>query len=173
MHHSCSLSTFWMSGESRWINQCWKQWWCGPKFTQLRICSGFCGLLTSFSDSYRVSALTSGDSNGLRLLRNSRKGSWVLQSSTILILHSYLWLEWKHHSSPVQIPWFLCQTPTVCAQATTTRQLPSGPFEPFPIPCWPWSYITFGFITDLPSLKGHTTILNIIDRFSKTWWNHI
>lgn len=60
------------------MDQCWKQWWCGPKLTQLRICSGFCGLLTSFSDSYRVSALTSGDSNGLRLLRNSRKGSWVL-----------------------------------------------------------------------------------------------
>lgn len=39
---------------------------------------------------------------------------------------------------------------------------------PLPIPQRQWSYIAVYFITDLPESKGMTTILMIIDRFSKS-----
>uniref|UniRef100_A0A3B1IBQ3 Gypsy retrotransposon integrase-like protein 1 n=1 Tax=Astyanax mexicanus TaxID=7994 RepID=A0A3B1IBQ3_ASTMX len=56
---------------------------------------------------------------------------------------------------------------SVCAQSKSPRQLPAGHLEPLPIPNRPWSHIGIDFITDLPASQGFTTILVIIDRFSK------
>ncbi len=39
--------------------------------------------------------------------------------------------------------------------------------NPLPTPRRPWSHIAIDFITDLPNSQGHTTILTIVDRFSK------
>lgn len=55
----------------------------------------------------------------------------------------------------------------VCAQAKSSRQLPSGLLEPLPVPNRPWSHIAIDFITDLPSSQGFTTVLVAVDRFSK------
>uniref|UniRef100_A0A8C9T6V6 Gypsy retrotransposon integrase-like protein 1 n=5 Tax=Scleropages formosus TaxID=113540 RepID=A0A8C9T6V6_SCLFO len=56
---------------------------------------------------------------------------------------------------------------TTCAQAKVPRQLPAGLLEPLPIPNRPWSHIAVDFLTDLPCSDGNTTILVVIDRFSK------
>ncbi len=47
------------------------------------------------------------------------------------------------------------------------RQLPAGLLKPLPTPQRPWSHIAIDFITDLPNSQGNTTILTIVDRFSK------
>lgn len=53
---------------------------------------------------------------------------------------------------------------SVCAQSKTPRKLPAGLLEPLPIP----KCLAVDFITDLPSSNGYTTILVIIDHFSKS-----
>ncbi len=58
------------------------------------------------------------------------------------------------------------QCPT-CNIAKPSHQLPAGLLQPLPIPQRPWSHIAIDFITDLPLSGGHTTILTVIDRFSK------
>ncbi|KAK3507083.1 hypothetical protein QTP70_004474 [Hemibagrus guttatus] len=47
------------------------------------------------------------------------------------------------------------------------RQLPEGLLEPLPIPRRPWSHLAIDFITDLPNSHGFTTVMVVIDRFSK------
>ncbi len=56
---------------------------------------------------------------------------------------------------------------SVCAIASTPRRLPEGKLVPLPIPHRPWSHLGIDFATDLPSSNGFTTILVVIDRFSK------
>ncbi|KAL0192337.1 hypothetical protein M9458_010633, partial [Cirrhinus mrigala] len=49
----------------------------------------------------------------------------------------------------------------------SSHQLPAGLIQPLPISRRPWSYIAIDFITDLPPSSGYTTILTVVDRFSK------
>ncbi|KAL0177388.1 hypothetical protein M9458_026282, partial [Cirrhinus mrigala] len=56
---------------------------------------------------------------------------------------------------------------TVCNQTKVPHRLPAGLLQPLPIPQRPWSHIAVDFITDLPPSSGYTTILTIVDRFSK------
>ncbi|KAI2666686.1 Transposon Tf2-6 polyprotein [Labeo rohita] len=56
---------------------------------------------------------------------------------------------------------------SVCNTSKTPHQLPAGLLQPLPVPNRPWSHIAVDFITDLPSSHGQTTILSVIDRFSK------
>ncbi|KAL0181744.1 hypothetical protein M9458_024150, partial [Cirrhinus mrigala] len=56
----------------------------------------------------------------------------------------------------------------VCAQSKTPCELPAGLLQPLPIPRCPWSHLSIDFITDLPNSNGYTTILVIVDRFSKS-----
>ncbi|KAL0154119.1 hypothetical protein M9458_050578 [Cirrhinus mrigala] len=55
----------------------------------------------------------------------------------------------------------------ICNMSKVPRQLTAGLLQPLPVPRRPWSHIALDFITDLPSSHGHTTILTVIDRFSK------
>ncbi len=59
------------------------------------------------------------------------------------------------------------QNCTVCNTSKSPHQLPAGLLQPLPIPQRPWSHLAIDFVTDLPSSQGHTTILTIVDRFSK------
>ncbi len=59
------------------------------------------------------------------------------------------------------------QNCTVCNTSKSPHQLPAGLLQPLPIPQRPWSHIAIDFVTDLPASQGHTTILTVIDRFSK------
>ncbi len=55
----------------------------------------------------------------------------------------------------------------ICNISKSPHQLPAGLLQPLPIPQRPWSHIAIDFVTDLPASQGHTTILTVIDRFSK------
>ncbi len=54
-----------------------------------------------------------------------------------------------------------------CNICNTTKSLPAGLLQPLPTPRRPWSHVAIDFITDLPNSQGNTTILTIVDRFSK------
>ncbi|KAL0149332.1 hypothetical protein M9458_055370 [Cirrhinus mrigala] len=56
----------------------------------------------------------------------------------------------------------------ICNISKSSKQLPAGLLQPLPIPQRPWSHIAIDFVTDLPLSNGYTTILTVIDRFSKS-----
>jgi hypothetical protein len=43
-----------------------------------------------------------------------------------------------------------------------------APRQPLPVPQRPWSHLSVDFLTDLPPSQGNTTVLVIVDRFSKS-----
>ena len=53
--------------------------------------------------------------------------------------------------------------------AKVMHQPPQGLLQPLPIPHRPWSHIALDFVTGLPTSNHNTTILTIIDRFSKAF----
>jgi len=55
----------------------------------------------------------------------------------------------------------------VCNQNKSSRHPPAGFLHPLPVPQHPWSHISLDFVTGLPTSKGQTAILTVIDRFSK------
>ena len=55
----------------------------------------------------------------------------------------------------------------VCARNKTSSRAPVGLLRPLSIPSLPWSEISVDFVTGLPESKGNTTILTVVDRFSK------
>ena len=56
----------------------------------------------------------------------------------------------------------VCQTTKI-----RTNDLPVA-LQPTEIPTKPWEEITADFVTDLPESQGHDSILNVVDKFSKT-----
>ena len=56
---------------------------------------------------------------------------------------------------------------SVCARSKASHRPPAGLLRPLTIPHWLWSHIAVDFITGLPPYEGNTTILTIVDRFSK------
>ena len=61
----------------------------------------------------------------------------------------------------------LCQRCPQCNQNRTSRRPAAGFLHPLPVPQRPWSHISLDFVTGLPTSKGHTAILTVVDRFSK------
>lgn len=59
------------------------------------------------------------------------------------------------------------QNCSICQTTKSPRQLPASLLQPLPIPQRTWSHITIDFVTDLPNSQGLTTILTVVDRFSK------
>ena len=55
----------------------------------------------------------------------------------------------------------------VCARNKNSRRPPPGLLQPLPVPHRPWSDISLDFVTGLPPSEGNTTILTVVDRFSK------
>uniref|UniRef100_A0A671TP74 Gypsy retrotransposon integrase-like protein 1 n=1 Tax=Sparus aurata TaxID=8175 RepID=A0A671TP74_SPAAU len=56
---------------------------------------------------------------------------------------------------------------SVCARNKTTSRARMGLLQPLPIPSRPWSDISIDFVTGLPVSQGNTTVLTVVDRFSK------
>ena len=54
----------------------------------------------------------------------------------------------------------------VCNQNKTSRRPPAGFLHPLPVPHRPWSHISLDFVTGLPTSKGDTAILTVVNRFS-------
>ncbi|KAI2659768.1 Transposon Tf2-6 polyprotein [Labeo rohita] len=84
-------------------------------------------------------------------------------SRTLRLLQNSFW--WPSMTKDITTYVKSCQ---VCAQSKTPKELPSGLLQPLPIPQRPWSHLSIDFVTDLPPSDGFTTILVIIDRFSKS-----
>lgn len=55
----------------------------------------------------------------------------------------------------------------VCQQMKSSHELPAGRLQPLPIPDLVFEDIAMDFITCLPSSKGKSTIMTIVDRLSK------
>uniref|UniRef100_A0A8C1UTM1 Gypsy retrotransposon integrase-like protein 1 n=1 Tax=Cyprinus carpio TaxID=7962 RepID=A0A8C1UTM1_CYPCA len=84
-------------------------------------------------------------------------------SRTLHLLRNSFW--WPSMSKDVTNYVKACK---VCAQSKNPKELPPGLLQPLPIPQRPWSHLSIDFVTDLPLSHGFTTILVIIDRFSKS-----
>ena len=56
---------------------------------------------------------------------------------------------------------------SVCARNKTSSKARSGLLQPLPIPSRPWADISLDFVTGLPVSQGNTTVLTVVDRFSK------
>ncbi|KAL0152021.1 hypothetical protein M9458_052666 [Cirrhinus mrigala] len=82
--------------------------------------------------------------------------------ATIQLLHNRFW--WSSLRSDTIA---FVKSCSVCNTSKTPRQLPAGLLQPLPVPKRPWSHIAVDFVTDLPSSHGYTTILSVVDRFSK------
>lgn len=55
----------------------------------------------------------------------------------------------------------------VCCQHKAPHHVPAGYLQPLPVPQTPWSHISLGFVTGVPLSGGCTTILIVVDGFSK------
>ncbi|KAK3566460.1 hypothetical protein QTP86_033941, partial [Hemibagrus guttatus] len=79
-----------------------------------------------------------------------------IQRTTQLVRRRFWWPQmWRGTFGPT------------CAQARTSHQLPEGLLEPLLIPQRPWSHLSVDFLMDLPDSGGYTTVLVVVDRFSK------
>ena len=56
---------------------------------------------------------------------------------------------------------------TTCSRSKASHRAPAGLLHPLPIPNRPWSHIALDFVTGLPPSQGKTTIMTVVDRFSK------
>lgn len=83
-------------------------------------------------------------------------------TATIHLLQNRFW--WSTLSKDTTQFVEQCQT---CNIHKPSHQLPAGLLQPLPILQRPWSHIAIDFVTDLPASDGYTTILTVIDRFSK------
>ncbi|KAL3969834.1 glutaminyl-tRNA synthetase [Sarotherodon galilaeus] len=80
----------------------------------------------------------------------------------ITFLQRYFW--WPTLSRDVREYVSACST---CARSKLGHQPPAGLLQPLPTPSRPWSHIAVDFVTGLPQSAGNTTIMTIVDRFSK------
>ncbi|XP_058501397.1 NACHT, LRR and PYD domains-containing protein 12-like [Solea solea] len=56
---------------------------------------------------------------------------------------------------------------SVCAWNKTSSRARLGLLQPLPISSRPWADISMDFVTGLPVSPGNTTVLTVVDRFSK------
>ncbi len=98
----------------------------------------------------------------LKLVHSAPSSGHPGIAATIQLLNNRFW--WP--SIPTDTITYIknCET---CNISKSPHQLPAGLLHPLPIPQRPWSHIAIDFVTDLPVSQGHTTILTVIDRFSK------
>ncbi|KAL4007301.1 hypothetical protein ACER0C_001153 [Sarotherodon galilaeus] len=81
---------------------------------------------------------------------------------TITFLQRFFW--WPSLDKDAREYVRACAT---CARNKRPNQPRAGLLQPLPTPGRPWSHIALDFIMGLPPSSGNTTILTVVDRFSK------
>ncbi|KAE8687867.1 Detected protein of unknown function [Hibiscus syriacus] len=71
---------------------------------------------------------------------------------------------WPHMAEDVQA---YVKTCLVCQQDKIEAKKPAGLLQPLPIPERPWESISMDFIIGLPKTDGFSSIMVVVDRFSK------
>ncbi|KAI5074009.1 hypothetical protein GOP47_0012022, partial [Adiantum capillus-veneris] len=59
------------------------------------------------------------------------------------------------------------RTCPTCQLVKAQRVKPAGLLHPMPTPSRPWDMVSMDFIVDLPPSHGHTTIMVVVDYFTK------
>jgi hypothetical protein len=54
-----------------------------------------------------------------------------------------------------------------CQQVKAKHQHPIGLLQPFPLLEWKWEVITMDFITRLPKIRQHDSIMVVVDKLTK------
>ena len=60
-----------------------------------------------------------------------------------------------------------CKTCITCGRSKPRRHKPYGLLKQLPVPEQPWNSISMDFIEKLPTSHGYTSILVVVDRFTK------
>ena len=60
-----------------------------------------------------------------------------------------------------------CRRCNTCQRNKADTRRVKGLYQPLPVPNRPWEDIHIDFVTELPDNDGHTTIMTVVDRFSK------
>uniref|UniRef100_A0A803TTM2 Gypsy retrotransposon integrase-like protein 1 n=1 Tax=Anolis carolinensis TaxID=28377 RepID=A0A803TTM2_ANOCA len=103
-----------------------------------------------------------GREKGLHLCHDSKPaGHFGLFKTMHLILRDFWWPKIRNDVEKY------VNTCPVCQRSKTRREKPSGLLHSLPIPSRPWEIISADFITDLPPSLGFTTILVVVDLFTK------
>ncbi|KAK1804742.1 hypothetical protein P4O66_003593 [Electrophorus voltai] len=96
---------------------------------------------------------------------NSADCTWTILADpgdTISIIFTDFQTEEKYDYLEVEGS----EPPTIC-QSKTLKTLPASKLMPIPVPERLWLHIALDFVTDLPCSEGNTTILTVVDRFSR------
>lgn len=81
---------------------------------------------------------------------------------TLFVAKQRFW--WPGMERDIQDYVSACPT---CARNKVNHSPPSGLLHPLPVPSRRWSDISLDFITGIPEPERNTTILTVVDRFSK------
>lgn len=84
-------------------------------------------------------------------------------SRTVALVRRRFW--WPSLYRDIKEYVLACPT---CARNKASHRPPSGLLQPLPVPKRPWSHIALDFVSGLPESRGFTSILTIVDRFSKS-----
>lgn len=105
--------------------------------------------------------------DGLRkeLLKECHDSPWAghpgRDRTVALIKRGFYWPNMFHEVEQYVRSCLLCQ------QDKSVRRKPAGLLEPLPIPVRPWVSVSMDFITKLPEKDGYSSIMVVVDRFSK------
>uniref|UniRef100_A0A803TDM9 Gypsy retrotransposon integrase-like protein 1 n=1 Tax=Anolis carolinensis TaxID=28377 RepID=A0A803TDM9_ANOCA len=103
-----------------------------------------------------------GREKALRLCHDCKPaGHFGLFKTMHLILRDFWWPKIRKDVEKY------VNTCPVCQRSKIRREKPSGLLHPLPTPSRPWEIISADFITDLPPSCGFTTILVVVDLFTK------
>uniref|UniRef100_A0A803TY22 Gypsy retrotransposon integrase-like protein 1 n=1 Tax=Anolis carolinensis TaxID=28377 RepID=A0A803TY22_ANOCA len=103
-----------------------------------------------------------GREKALNLCHDSKPaGHFGLFKTIHLILRDFWWPRIRK-----DVENYVTTCP-VCQRSKTRREKPAGLLHPLPTPSRPWEIISADFITDLPPSLGFTTILVVVDLFTK------
>lgn len=82
--------------------------------------------------------------------------------ATLTLLKRQFWWPGKEKGT-----WSYVAACITCAHSKASHQAPAGLLHPLPIPNRPCSHIALDLVTGHPPSQGRSTIMTIVDRFSK------